>query len=325
MKFPFRLCYIIRGIRQYDETPIWLKVDDAANTKTKKNEDGDLGHIDKKARFSTAGSVKLLVTEHRWAAMLRFTGFSCKGNGKGGKGFQGASCAVIESQMAAPLQTISSNSGKILAAAVNQTVSQEWDLDVNRSFAKLLDIVTTDDFAGNHLAERVLTQQNQSQYPDQRIGKLHVTCDVHKIHACSRAVVDMLPLFGSGLVKSSLALRSGQMSRFRESFRKVVRQNLKIYHGTVPDFGGPEPTAYRNFMLDTFWSTTSGSDRAVVERLFNGNWTLESEIQHFCYGHGCCASKEDTVQAIETFVLKALAREGPRIFQKAKWIGGHDA
>ena len=226
-------------VRQYDETPIQLRVVHASDNSCSGVAQPSLPLLplcqqDSQESQSAAPAgaqaakptgkqpsdthpCKLFVTEQRWAAL-----FAADGNAQ--TSFQ------IEGQLATPLQVLASNTGDLIARALWQSRPKCWDELVNHSFERVLHIVTSDDFSGNHAAEHILSQHEEAAHPSAqaKIGKLHITCDVHKVHGIAKATFDLQPFFTSGLVKSALALRSGQMPKFRAVLRQVVAatQNL---------------------------------------------------------------------------------------------------
>ena len=260
-------------------------------------------------RLEGAQTMKLFLTEQRQAALM----MSKDGN----------QSICFDVPLVTPLQTLESNTGELIASALWESYGKPWDAAVNSTFPAQLDIVTTDDYRGNHKAERIMTERTQVEWPDSEIGKLHLTCDVRKIHACSRAVVDQYPLFSSGLVKSALALRSGQMLKFRHVLSTTLRKRLRIYRGECPHIGGPDQQMHKQLMVSMFFETCLVDEQHGILELLNGDWTMENEIQHYC--NGCCNSRDETLHRVEQMLLTTLTKSGPRVFNKAKWIGGHDA
>ena len=115
------------------------------------------------------------------------------------------------------------------------------------------------------------------------------------------------------------------MSRFRAAFRSVIRSQLRIYAGSPSSFGGPEPSAYRAFILKTFFRHCDAVEVTAVNRLLNGNWEVSGEIQHFCSGPGCCSSPIETENNVVKWLLKTCVGKGPRIFPRHKWLGADEA
>ena len=130
--------------------------------------------------------------------------------------------------------------------------------------------------------------------------------------------------FTSGLVKSALALQSGQMSAFRIAVRKVINKKLCIYHGMPP----VDATTTRDFLFNLFFKTCSTvtdkqkEDMKTFKQLINGD-PGSSELQHYC--SRCCTSKEDTREKLVTCIMSLICKSPPRLFAKHKWIGANQA
>ncbi|CAK9074352.1 unnamed protein product, partial [Durusdinium trenchii] len=149
----------LSGIRQYDETPMWMK---ATALEQEFNRQSVAQHHGKASSFEVgAATVKLFVVQQRWAAVV------------GVEGNKGAPSLCFEAQVATPLQILENNSGKVIAEAVRQSVDMGYDNVVKDTFPRVLDIVTTDDYSANHVAERLLTQHYETQFSSCHIGKLH--------------------------------------------------------------------------------------------------------------------------------------------------------
>ena len=129
-------------------------------------------------------------------------------------------------------------------------------------------VICTDALAANFSAERLLQEHNEKEFPDTDFGRLHVSCDVHKVHGIAKATLKQFDYFTSGLLKSALYLRAGGLPAFRTAFKQVVRQRIKIYYGEPMAFG-VDPAAQRTFFLQTFFGE-SLHDEGL--QLLNGNW-----------------------------------------------------
>ena len=201
-------------VRQYDETPLKLKAGDLqAGNSQESQPQTQKGHQDTQ-------TCKLLATEQRWAAI-----FSDSKNGHS---------VAVEAQVPTALQVISTNSAQLIAAAVRKSMDSAYNKTTATHFRRLVDVVCTDDYVANHLAEQMLRESNVETSNFSTCGTLHVVCDVHKIQACAGAMFSLLPEFTSGLVKAALSLQSGQMRMFRERFKEVIAERLKVYYGDAP-------------------------------------------------------------------------------------------
>ncbi len=284
------------SIRQYDETPLKLRVSHPS---------GSGGVEGDKPKKQTA---KLFVTLWRHASMI------CAYN----RGHFMKSCC-LEAQMPTRLQVIGSNTGEVIANALHlQQQSMPHDIKARQSFQRSLDCVTTDNYAANHLAEKLLSEHQGNTGS----GFLHVTCAVHAAHGCAGAAFHLVPDFSSGLIKAALALSSGQMALFRKSLEQIIEQKLVVYHDGGP---GIEADCHRMFVFETFFQSSAkfkSCGPEVLEALFNGNFAVQQELQHFC--RGCCASKSETVAKMKYYALKILAGSTPKVFARHKWVGASE-
>ena len=113
---------------------------------------------------------------------------------------------------------IEANTGLLIAKALSETLSAAWVVGAAmKSCVRLLHIIN--DFSGNHVAEEVYSQAGNAS-----VGRLHLICEVHRLHAIANAMFQLSPDFISGLVKTCVALRSGQMLSSRRTLRHVIRQ-----------------------------------------------------------------------------------------------------
>lgn len=160
------------------------------------------------------------------------------------------------------------------------------------------------------------------QHAKVNVGKLHISCDIHKAHAIAGAMFSLCPDSATGMIRTALAIRSGWMSRLRACLKRLIRRKLRIYHYTQPPESSHE---YRDFMISTFFSACNSAELAALRFLLNGDWQHSEEIQHFCSGPGCCPSEAHTAQQIETWMIRIFARQAPHIFPRHKWIGAHIA
>ena len=316
-------------IRQYDETPIQLKIasgpeaDTQTQTQTVDSQSQGQALEDAedavprppKRRRSGIGSsqvqnCKLFLTEQRTHSL-----FLAKA--EHGEKLQQF---VVEGQVQTPLQVLASNKAHIMASALHRTSQRQWDEKIcgPSGFKRLLNVVTTDDFAANHLAERMLQAKEEKDHPGLDSGLLHVTCDVHKVHGIAKSVFAMndLDFFTSGLIKAALTLRGGALTDFKSIFRKYVVDHLEIHRGEAACFG-QDPAAHRSFMLDLFFSDVSESKKAQLNSVFNGDWQSR-ELIHYC--NGCCESKEHTLEKTME-LLPCFVRAGPKVFPRHKWLG----
>ena len=284
------------SIRQYDETPLKLRVSHPSDS------GGGKGDAPKKQ------TAKLFLTLWRHASMI------CAYN----RGhFMGSCC--FEAQVPTRLQVIGSNTGPVIAKALHlQQQSLPHDIKARQSFQRSLDCVTTDNYSANHLAEKLLAEHQGNTGS----GFLHVTCAVHAAHGCAGAAFHLIPEFSSGLIKAALALNSGQMAVFRKALEQVIEQKLVVYYDGQP---GIEADCYRRFVFQTFSQSSAkfkSSGPEVLESLFNGNFAEQQEIQHFC--RGCCTSKSETMAKMKHYALKILAGSIPKVFARHKWVGASE-
>lgn len=130
--------------------------------------------------------------------------------------------------------------------------------------------------------------------------------------------------FASGLIKSALSLRCGQMSTLRKTLRSIVASKLRVYHGQKPpSFLQGDPEQHRAFVLDTFFSADSCShaDRCAVATMLNGDWLNTTELQHWCSGPTCCTSVGDSTNKVMHALIQCLASRSPPVFPRHKWLG----
>ena len=190
-------------IRQYDETPIQLKIASGpeGDTQTQQAQMVDsqcqgqaledaveVPRPPKRRRSGGIGSsqvqnCKLFLTEQRTHSL-----FLAKA--EHGEKLQQF---VVEGQVQTPLQVLASNKAHIMASALHRTSQRQWDEKLRgpSGFKRLLKVVATDDFAANHLAERMLRAKEEKGHPGLDSGLLHVTCDVHKVHGIAKSVFAM--------------------------------------------------------------------------------------------------------------------------------------
>ena len=170
-------------IREYDETPINILV--SANCEAKQMEggsgSGDSGAASggpgpansfvhgregqKKMDQKDSQLCKLFVTEQRWACLL--TGQKNRyDHNHGGEGQFSSLC--IEGGVPTKLQVIAANTGELIGKALQQTTSTVYD-STARSLCDLsCDIVCSDNYSANHVAETLLREQRG--HKDQRHG-----------------------------------------------------------------------------------------------------------------------------------------------------------
>ena len=313
-------------VRQYDETPIQLKIASAGLGTDSQNqtqleledavpapESAEL-RPPKRRRSGVASSevqnCKLFLTEQRWHSL-----FLAEAE-HGDKLHE----FVVEGLIQTPLQVLASNKAGIMATALSQSSQKPWDDKIRgpSGFKRLLNIATTDDFSANHLAERMLQAKEKMEHPDVDIGLLHVTCDVHKVHGIAKSLFALndLDFFVSGLIKAALTLRGGLLRDFKSLFRKYLVDHLEICRGQADGFG-QDPAAHRNFMLNLFFSDVSESKRAQLMSLFNGDWQ-SPDLIHYC--NGCCNSREHTLEKMMD-LIPCFLRSGPKVFPRHKWLG----
>ena len=209
---------------------------------------------------------KIFVTESRWAAMfVKRKGAVVDSTVNDFDAFD------LECQVQSPLQCIKSNSASDISQALEQTVSKDYDAEVNSRFRRVLSIISSDSLSSNFAAERLLTKREEEMFPDTDFGKLHVSCDVHKVHGVAKALMNEFTFTGSGLVKSALYLRAGGVSSFRSAFKQVLRKRIKIYHNQPPS-----DTEHRSLMLNLFFQDHL-QDTGL--QMLNGNW-MDGGGQH---------------------------------------------
>ena len=278
---------MLMRIRQYDETPVKLRV--------AHEEDGDV--------IQDQQTCKLLVIEQKAAALVVST------DAQKTKGF------CMETLVPSQLFVIASNTGELIAEALYRCNNA---MPASTAYERALDIVTTDSYGANFLAERYL---EQCRDPCQPTGRLHLTCTVHRLHSCAGSVFNLFDGMTAGLIKTALALRSGFMHSFRSALKQVLSERLKVYRGQEPvHLGGPGFQEYKNFVVSTFYD--SRADAAVIVELYNGDWTVGHEVSHYC--NGCCSSEMETLQKFIHYT-KRLCKKGPPVFPRHKWIGAHDS
>lgn len=209
--------YLFIRTRSYDETPIRLAATDGESKK----------------EFQTC---KVLVTQQRFAIV-----FASEVRNDSDTKFHGF---TLEAQVPSHLQIIETNSAELIYKALVEATSKSYDPIVASRFKRMVDVAVTDDYTGNHGAERLLKHHrcinvngDEDRANKVEIGSLHVLCDVHKLHSCSGAVFALVPEFGSGLIKSALALRTGGMRLFRQKLKEVIKQRLCVLQGSPPCFG----------------------------------------------------------------------------------------
>ena len=241
----------------------------------------------------------------------------------------------IEAHLTSPLQVLHTNSAANIASALQKNMHSEV-VDQARSFDRVLHVVTTDDYAANHLAEKMLTQQEMCALhgdvseddparSDEKAGKLHLICEVHRLHGVAASMYNLCPDFISGLIKASLVLRSGHMTSLRRCLRALIADKLQVYQCEPPEHvvAGPSIPATKAFFMKTFFSNLASADAMLLQELFNGDWGVQSEIQHYCVG--CCANPQETMQRFLREGVRLLAGAAPSIFPRHKWIGSDAA
>ena len=320
-------------VRQYDETPIRLTVKDESELQGKSHgsqvtspclpladAEGEAGTSapgaqkaskSSKSKLSRSKSkseskapkdvqpCKLFVSQHRWAALITCTG---------------CPPAHVECQQAVPLAVLQTNSAPHIARALHDA-----DVSMPANYVgKGVHIVCSDDFSANHLAELYLDKATASPM----VGRLHLVCDVHKLHGIAKGMFDLGPEFISGLIKTCLSLRSGQMGSFRKTLRQVISERIDVDHGE-PVFPKSQMEALRHFYLQLFFEDTQPRDKVAILHLLNGDWQGNA-VQHFCHA-GCCLSEEHSLERITSLLLRVLASKGPRVFPRHKWVGAEES
>ncbi|CAE7671100.1 unnamed protein product [Symbiodinium sp. CCMP2592] len=224
----------------------------------------------------------------------------------------------IEAHLTSPLQVLHTNSAANIASALQKNMHSEV-VDQARSFDRVLHVVTTDDYAANHLAEKMLTQQEMCELhgdvseddparSDDKAGKLHLICEVHRLHGVAASMYSLCPDFISGLIKASLVLRSGHMSSLRRCLRALIVAKLRVYQCEPPEnvVAGPSIPASKAFFMNTFFSNLASADALLLQELFNGDWG-------------------ETMQRFLREGVRLLAGAAPSIFPRHKWIGSDAA
>lgn len=145
--------HIFLNVRQYDETPVVLRVD-SSDEKNRQKQIVAGGKRKLHANDSDVQCCKLLVTEPRIAALYLAS--------------DGKNDFLVESQIPCVLQVLQSNAANILATALHKSGSsghggsKPWHQSVAKNFCKLVHVVTTDNFSSNTAAERLLSEAEQN-------------------------------------------------------------------------------------------------------------------------------------------------------------------
>lgn len=180
-------------IREYDETPITLMVSADGEAKQMEGGSGDSGAASggpgpggngnsfvharehqKKRGKKDSEMCKLFVTEQRWACLLTGQKNRCDHN-HGGEGQFSSLC--IEGGVPTKLQVIAANTGGLIGKALQQTTSTVYD-STARSLCDLsCDIVCSDNYSANHVAETLLRESREQRgQKNQRHGTFHFLC-----------------------------------------------------------------------------------------------------------------------------------------------------
>ena len=98
---------------------------------------------------------KLLVTQQRFALLYNLAGIDDDGSGM----------IHLESQIPTTLQVLQTNTAENIAAAVYASLTKSWNTLGCKSFTRVLDVVTTDNYSANGAAETLLTKQDETEHP----------------------------------------------------------------------------------------------------------------------------------------------------------------
>ena len=71
--------------------------------------------------------------------------------------------------------------------------------------------------------------------------------------------------------------------------------------------------------MKTFVGNFPKADALLLQELFNGDWSVRSEIQDYCVG--CCASTEETLRRILQDGVRLIAGAAPQKFPRHQWTG----
>lgn len=182
-------------IRQYDETPIKMRVRTAEPLSTAQDSqdvkvrleplmDQVSQHDSKDDQLTLltpplplplqpldTQTAKLFVTEMQMSAL-----YHCQSHG----------ALHLETQLPTLLQVLESNSQESICSALYLSNKRVYDELVNKGFPRLLTIVMSDSFSSNFVAERLLSGQEEHEYPSALWTKnsalflcdiqFHVTC-----------------------------------------------------------------------------------------------------------------------------------------------------
>lgn len=153
-------------IRQYDETPIKLRV--ATQTETSSEAfaissvgeppgPGPLPFLQQTVEYDVQ-TAKLFLTEQRWAALFSARIHPDSDDGQ-------LKTFHLEGNLSTPLQALQNNSAEVMAGALNATVTKPWDTVVNEKFKRVCSVVTTDDLGANRACERILDELDSQRFP----------------------------------------------------------------------------------------------------------------------------------------------------------------
>ena len=109
------------------------------------------------------------------------------------------------------------------------------------------------------------------------------------------------------------------MGNLRKAMRRLFKQRLKVM------IGGPPVSAirYREDMMNTCLSSPAPADewrRSVIVRLFNGDWRVRGEVQHYDQGQ-VAGGRSGILRAFYVHGIRALLPRVLSVLQRKNWTG----
>lgn len=304
--------------RRYDETPLFLRVDEEEKTEETQQHDSLLLSTGKGSGVCKQGkkSCKIMQSEAKLSAVLKHT--------RTGK--------VVQLQGKVPtfLQTLETTKAEQIARSQTEILNTALpDLNSLGAYFVLKNFVScTDRCSANLKAERHI----QAKHPGWVLT--HNTCTVHKLSGVEKAMSDITPGHIGGMIAIGMAMRNaGTMQELRKHLMTILDKELCVI------IGNPKAQQHRTAIYDlllpisrsdavctevnskskkTNVSLANHRRRLILNHFLNGDISEEHRITHYT---AVARDRSEILAEMKTHLLPALLPKACPILNRSKWLG----
>ena len=174
-----------------------------------------------------------------------------------------------------------------------------------------------------------LRAQNLLRYVNPKPKLLEVVCLAHKCHAVSEKVfaVDRPAL--TALTRILLSLIHGQhLMQFLRALQSEIEARCVriVVEGDQDNLTGAAMAHRQNILRVYLPEKHHCRRRAVVTTMcavFNGDWAVRGEFQHYCLDENCCASRQESVWKMQHVMRRAMKSLKPSKLARSNWLEWH--